>query len=114
MNDMYKEIQSSIKLHCDKCKYSTKTQTYSCPTNKLITAGQYLNLMNFFGPAEIEMKRLRALCKKFDVPTAIQLPRSKYKEAMSYLRNNLWILDLEIDSSMPSPQEDWKNWKEQK
>ena len=83
-------------------------------TEKLITSRQYLNIMNFFSTPEIEMKRLRALCKKFDIPVAILLPRSKYKEAVSYLRNNLWILDLEIDSSMPSPQEDWKNWKEQK
>lgn len=81
---------------------------------KLITAGQYLNLMNFFGAEEIGQAKMKVFCKKFDIEAVILLPRSKYKEAMSYLRNNLWILDLERDASIPSPQEDWENWKEQK
>jgi hypothetical protein len=59
---------------------------------KTVTDWQYINLTNFvsFTDPEIENKRLRALCKKFNIPFALFLPRSKYKEAMKYLRSGEW------------------------
>jgi hypothetical protein len=57
---------------------------------KVVTDSQYLNLMNFYSTREIEQKRIRSLCNKFNVTFVRGLPRSKYKEAMEYLKSGEW------------------------
>ena len=60
---------------------------------KVVTDGQYINLMNFIATPEIEQKRLAAIRRKFGIVFVRMLPRDKYKEAVKYLDSGDWLKD---------------------